>query len=95
MRRKRIRLWVIFLLTTLGALAMLNRAKERPLTNTLFAFRCVLDEYTYDEGECPRSVQDLVREGYLRRAPADPNHLFDRLVETCRNEQFSQEPVER
>jgi len=85
LRRKRIRLRVLLLLTTLGALSMLNRARERPPVNTLFAFRCVLDEY-HDNHECPRDVQDLVREGYLAETLAAANPLFDRLLQMCRTE---------
>jgi general secretion pathway protein G len=48
------------------------RAKESVLKNNLFTMRTVIDEYTYDKGKSPQSLQDLVNEGYLRQIPVDP-----------------------
>jgi general secretion pathway protein G len=48
------------------------RAKESVLRNNLFTLRTVIDEYTYDKGKAPQSLQDLVTEGYLRQIPIDP-----------------------
>jgi general secretion pathway protein G len=48
------------------------RAKESVLKNNLFTLRTVIDEYTYDKGKAPQSLQDLVTEGYLRKIPDDP-----------------------
>lgn len=48
------------------------RAKEAVLKNNLFTLRTVIDEYTYDKGKAPQSLQDLVAEGYLRKIPDDP-----------------------
>lgn len=48
------------------------RAKESVLKNNLFTLRTVIDEYTYDKGKAPQSLQDLVSEGYLRKIPEDP-----------------------
>jgi general secretion pathway protein G len=48
------------------------RAKESVLRQNLFAMRTVIDEYTYDKGKAPQSLQDLVTEGYLRQIPIDP-----------------------
>jgi general secretion pathway protein G len=46
--------------------------RERLLKNQLFTLRTVIDEYTFDKKKAPQSLQDLVREGYLRAVPADP-----------------------
>ena len=48
------------------------RAKEAVLHNNLFTLRTVIDEYTYDKKKAPQSIEDLVREGYLRQIPMDP-----------------------
>lgn len=50
----------------------LLRTKESLLKNNLFTMRTVLDEYTYDKQKAPQTLQDLVREGYLRAVPLDP-----------------------
>ncbi|MDE3167548.1 MAG: prepilin-type N-terminal cleavage/methylation domain-containing protein [Acidobacteriota bacterium] len=48
------------------------RAKESVLKNNLFTLRTVIDNYTYDKGKAPQSLQDLVTEGYLQKLPLDP-----------------------
>jgi general secretion pathway protein G len=48
------------------------RAKESVLKNNLFTIRTVIDNYCYDKGKCPQSLQDLVSEGYLKEVPYDP-----------------------
>jgi general secretion pathway protein G len=48
------------------------RAKESVLKNNLFTMRTIIDEYTYDKQKAPQSLDDLVREGYLRQIPMDP-----------------------
>ncbi len=48
------------------------RAKESVLQSNLFTMRSVIDQYTYDREEPPQSLDDLVREGYLREIPYDP-----------------------
>ena len=48
------------------------RAKESVLRNNLFTLRTVIDEYSYDKGKAPQSLQDLVTDGYLRQTPIDP-----------------------
>jgi len=50
----------------------ITRTKESVLRNNLFTLRTVIDDYCYDKGKCPQSLQDLVGEGYLRAIPADP-----------------------
>jgi len=48
------------------------RSKETVLRQNLFTLRVQIDEYTYDKGKAPQSLQDLVSEGYLRQIPIDP-----------------------
>ena len=48
------------------------RAKESVLRNNLFTMRTVIDEYTFDKQKAPQTLEDLVREGYLRQIPVDP-----------------------
>lgn len=48
------------------------RARETVLRQNLFTLRTVIDEFTYDKAKAPQSLEDLVREGYLRQVPVDP-----------------------
>ena len=48
------------------------RAKESVLRNNLFTMHTVIDEYTFDKQKAPQTLDDLVREGYLRQVPVDP-----------------------
>jgi general secretion pathway protein G len=48
------------------------RAKESVLKNNLFTLRTLIDEYTFDKAKAPPTLDDLVREGYLRQVPVDP-----------------------
>lgn len=48
------------------------RAKESVLKSNLFTLRTMIDEYTIDKQKAPQSLEDLVREGYLRQIPVDP-----------------------
>jgi general secretion pathway protein G len=48
------------------------RTRESVLRSNLFTIRQVLDEYTYDKQKAPQTLEDLVREGYLRSVPIDP-----------------------
>src|SRR5258707_12977269 len=50
----------------------LLRTKESLLKNNLFTMRTVIDEYTFDKQKAPQTLQDLVREGYLRAVPLNP-----------------------
>ncbi|MBZ5624845.1 MAG: prepilin-type N-terminal cleavage/methylation domain-containing protein [Acidobacteriia bacterium] len=49
----------------------IRSSKESVLKNNLFTLRTVIDNYTYDKGKAPQSLQDLVP-GYLREIPYDP-----------------------
>jgi len=48
------------------------RAKESVLKNNLFTIRSCIDNYMYDKGKAPQSLQDLVSDGYLKEVPMDP-----------------------
>ena len=48
------------------------RAKESVLANNLYTLRTVIDNYSYDKGKAPQSLQDLVSEGFLTKLPFDP-----------------------
>ncbi len=48
------------------------RARETVLHQNLVTMRAVIDEYTYDKQKAPQSLEDIVREGYLRQVPMDP-----------------------
>lgn len=48
------------------------RSKEAVLRTNLTTLRTVIDNYTYDKMKAPQSLEDLVREGYLRVVPYDP-----------------------
>ena len=48
------------------------RAKESVLKNNIFTLRTVIDQYSYDKGKAPQTLQELVSEGYLTKLPVDP-----------------------
>jgi general secretion pathway protein G len=54
----------------------ITRAKESVLRNNLYTLRTVIDNYSYDKGKAPQSLQDLVTEGYLRALPTDPMNNY-------------------
>lgn len=54
------------------------RTKESLLRQNLFTLRTVIDEYTFDKKAAPQTLDDLVREGYLRAVPVDPITGSDR-----------------
>ena len=48
------------------------RAREQGLRDDLKVMREVIGLYRADKGRVPRSLETLVREGYLRKVPEDP-----------------------
>jgi general secretion pathway protein G len=48
------------------------QARESVLRDNLSQMRKLIDQYTVDKGSLPRSLEDLVRAGYLREVPGDP-----------------------
>lgn len=59
----------------------IQRTKETVLKQNLFNLRTVIDEYTFDKKKAPQTLDDLVREGYLRAVPIDPITGSDRTWE--------------
>ena len=47
-------------------------AREATLTQDLFLFRDVIDQFYADKGRYPASLDEIKEQGYLRRIPADP-----------------------
>lgn len=74
----------------------LIRSKESVLKNNLFTMRTLIDEYTYDKGKAPQSLQDLVSESYLRQIPVDPmtgsNQTWRVIMEEAGNSASQAEP---
>lgn len=72
------------------------RAKESVLRQNLFTLRTQIDNYTYDKGKAPQSLQDLVTEGYLRQIPIDPmtgaNNTWKEIMEDPMNTASQSEP---
>lgn len=72
------------------------RSKETVLKQNLFTIRICIDEYTYDKGKAPQSLQDLVTEGYLRQIPNDPmtgnNQTWRVITEDAANTVNQTEP---
>ena len=72
------------------------RAKESVLHNNLNTMRTVIDEYTYDKQKGPQSLEDLVKEGYLRQVPMDPitkqNSTWKLIMEDAATSASTSEP---
>ncbi|MGQ9618754.1 MAG: type II secretion system protein [Candidatus Aminicenantia bacterium] len=49
-----------------------KRAREVVLKENLYQMRRVIDQFYVDKKRYPRSLQELVDEGYLRSIPEDP-----------------------
>ena len=63
------------LLLTLAApryFGALDRSKEVVLRDSLDTLRRTIQDFHGDKSRYPRSLEELVREGYLRRVPVDP-----------------------
>ena len=48
------------------------KANEASLTMTLSQMREVLKQYKLDQGNPPRKIDDLVKDGYISQIPEDP-----------------------
>lgn len=72
------------------------RAKESVLRQNLFTIRTVIDEFTYDKQKAPQTLEDLVKEGYLRQVPVDPitgsNSSWKIIMEESGNSVSQSEP---
>jgi general secretion pathway protein G len=49
-----------------------HRAREAALQQDLTIMRKLIDDYHADRGVYPPTLQDLVKEGYMRAVPGDP-----------------------
>lgn len=49
-----------------------DRANEAVLRENLYALRSSIDNYYSDKGHYPISLEDLIRDRYLRQLPIDP-----------------------
>ena len=47
-------------------------ARESDLRQDLFQLRSLISQYTLDNQESPKSLDDLVKAGYLKQIPVDP-----------------------
>jgi general secretion pathway protein G len=69
---------VVSIIGILAAIAVPNyqrgiiRAKEAVLSEDLYNFRTVIDQFNADQGKYPDALNDLVDKGYLRGLPKDP-----------------------
>lgn len=69
---------VIMIVGILAAVALPNYkaailgAREATLTQDLFLFRDLIDQFYSDKGRYPSSLEELKEQGYLRRIPEDP-----------------------
>ncbi|GLI57547.1 hypothetical protein PM10SUCC1_30610 [Propionigenium maris DSM 9537] len=51
-----------------------KRVKEKELGFNLIQIKRALDEYSEEEGEYPKGLDELIEEGFLRRGYRDPNN---------------------
>lgn len=69
---------VVSIIGILAAVAVPNyqrgiiRAKEAVLSEDLYNFRTVIDQFNADQGKYPDTLNDLVEKGYMRGLPKDP-----------------------
>jgi general secretion pathway protein G len=69
---------VMMIVGILAAVALPNykaailAAREAALTQDLFQFRDVIDQFYADKGRYPASLEEVKEQGYLRKIPADP-----------------------
>ena len=69
---------VIALIAILAVIALPNykaaiiQSKEAVLKEDLYRLRDLIDQYYFDKGRYPASLEALVEDGYVRQLPADP-----------------------
>ena len=63
--------FVIFLLAPSSGESVI-RAREAVLRQDLFQLNSLLSQFTLDKQKAPRSLEDLVTAGYLKKLPLDP-----------------------
>jgi general secretion pathway protein G len=68
----------MFILIILLSVAMpvyqrsVQQARETVLSENLWQMNRAIDQYATDKGKLPKSLEDLVKENYLREMPKDP-----------------------
>lgn len=69
---------VLAIIATLASIAVpryfnsLEKSREVALRSNLKVMREALDQFHEDSGRWPRSIEDLVKQRYLREIPVDP-----------------------
>jgi general secretion pathway protein G len=69
---------VVMIVGILASVALPNykaailSAREATLTQDLFLFRDLIDQFYADKGRYPSSLDELKEQGYLRKIPNDP-----------------------
>jgi len=66
---------IIVILASMGMVSYRNsvtRAREAVLKEDLFRMRDAIDQFHADQNKYPASLDELVKEGYLREVPEDP-----------------------
>lgn len=69
---------VMFIIVILATIALpqyqktVQHARETVLKDDLYQMRKMIDQYSADKGKLPQSLDDLVKEGYIRELPIDP-----------------------
>ncbi|HEY3306874.1 MAG TPA: type II secretion system protein [Desulfuromonadaceae bacterium] len=69
---------VVSIIGILAAVAAPNyqrgiiKAKEAVLSEDLYNFRSVIDQFNADQGKYPDSLSELTEKGYMRGLPKDP-----------------------
>lgn len=63
---------LLLLLVTPRYFGALDRSKDKVLAHNLLQVRAAIDQYHADRGRYPESLEELVRERYLRAMPVNP-----------------------
>jgi general secretion pathway protein G len=66
---------IIGILATLAIpsyVSALKHAREAVLKEDLHVLRAAIDSYTMDKQKAPQSLDDLIKDGYLKSVPEDP-----------------------
>ncbi|EHR68923.1 prepilin-type N-terminal cleavage/methylation domain-containing protein [Burkholderiales bacterium JOSHI_001] len=63
---------LLLLLVTPRYFGALDRSKDKVLAHNLLQVRAAIDQYHADRGRYPESLDELVRERYLRSMPVNP-----------------------
>lgn len=70
-----ISMFIIIILLSVAMVAYQNtvqHARETVLKENLWQMRRAIDQYGTDKGKLPQTLDDLVKENYLREMPVDP-----------------------